>query len=291
MAIQDQIPQGSDFRDQPPIRLGPPVQLGPPIGPRRRGLWTAVVVGSALAAGAAIALPSLSWAEERTATVSWTATHDVTAVQIAADSGDVWVMPGPPGAATVTGSLNWNNVRPQVTEEWRGDTLFVSETCPARAPFDDCSAGLTVTVPADTAVSGEAHGGDLGVLGLSGAIHVQVESGDVQLTGDTGAIWARADSGEIDGERLGSAQVDAGALSGDVTLRFAAPPQSVTVSVASGSATVVVPQGSTYRVGGQTLSGDRNVESGVADASSSRSLSVTAQSGDVGIGYPDQYGD
>jgi hypothetical protein len=84
--------------------------------------------------------------------------------------------------------------------------------------------------------------------------------------------------------------VDASTVSGDLLLSFADPPVSVTASVISGSATVVVPRGATYRVSGQTESGSRDVAAGLVDSASNRSITVNTVSGDAALGYPDQYG-
>jgi hypothetical protein len=64
----------------------------------------------------------------------------------------------------------------------------------------------------------------------------------------------------------------------------------VNATVESGSVTVVVPQGTTYRVSGQTQSGNRTVETGLADDASTRSITINSVSGDTNLGYPDNYG-
>lgn len=49
--------------------------------------------------------------------------------------------------------------------------------------------------------------------------------------------------------------------------------------------TVRVPRGATYRVSGETASGDRTIAPGIEDDSSPRDVELTAQSGDTEFGY------
>ena len=268
------------------------VELRPAAGPRRRGLWLLVAAVSALFVVGAVAVPVFGWVAEQTSTSTWTSAHAVSAVRVEVGSGSVSFGPGPAGSVSMVENLTWNLSRPTVSEQWQGNTLVVREDCPGHSPFavDECGVNVRLTVPGSVSVQAVADSGDVTVTGLSGAVHAQASSGDVNLTADSGYIWARTESGSVTADGLRSQWVDAAVSSGDLYLGFADVPTTVNATAQSGDATVVVPQGSTYRVSGQSGSGDRAVEGGVQDASSPRSLTVDTSSGDARIGYPDEYG-
>jgi hypothetical protein len=267
-------------------------ELNPAAGPRRRGLWLAVAATAALLVVGTVAVPLFGWVAEQNSTTTWTTTHQVAAVQIDIGSGSVSVSPGPAGVVALRQVLNWNTVRPRVTKVWEGNTLVVTETCSSHSLFaiDDCGAQLELTVPASATVQATGHSGDVTVSGMTGDVRAETESGDIELIGDTGYVWARAESGEVTGDTLRSQRMDVSTVSGDLYLVFATAPTSVTASAISGTATMVVPQGSTYRVSGQTESGARDIENGLADIASNRSIALNTVSGDAALGYPDHYG-
>jgi hypothetical protein len=267
-------------------------ELSPAAGPRRLGLWLFVVVSSAVLVIVAAAVPVFGWIAEQTSTSHWSAVHPITNLQVRIASGDVSVAPGPAGSVSMVQTLTWNTTRPKVTETWAGDALTIAMDCSNRSPFpvNDCGVQLQLTVPASVAVQAAADSGDVTVAGLSGDVRAQTTSGDVELDGDTGYIWARAESGGVNGNALRSRRIDAATVSGDLYLTFAAPPTTVSATVESGSATVVVPQSTTYRVSGQTQSGERTVEAGLADTASPRIITIDTTSGDANLGYPDNYG-
>ncbi len=255
--------------------------------PRRRGLWLLVTACSAALVILAAGIPAFGWIADQSSTSTWTAAHPVTDVEVDIDSGGVSIVPGPVGSVSMVQRLTWSTARPKVTETWSGSSLVIREECSSHSLFatDDCGASLRLTVPAATAVQASAESGDVNVSQLSGDVHIRVTSGDADFVADTGYLWARTTSGSVNGSQLRSQRVNVGALSGDVDVTFAAAPTTVDVSVTSGDATVAVPHGATYRVSGQTVSGDRSIEPLLVDGSSNRSITIDSLSGDADLGY------
>jgi DUF4097 and DUF4098 domain-containing protein YvlB len=120
---------------------------------------------------------------------------------------------------------------------------------------------------------------------MAGNVRVDVVSGDITVDAVSGDLWARVESGSIDADRLRSPHVDAQTVSGDMTLGFAAAPDAVSGSAISGSVSVTVPPGATYRVTGRTVSGDRQIAAGLSDDASARSIRLESESGDTDLGY------
>jgi hypothetical protein len=254
----------------------------------QRALWFGVAGMTAVVTIAAVALPQVGWLMAQTTTTTWTSRHAITAVEIDVSGGDLTVRPAGAGdAVTLRQTLTWTVNKPQVTETWRGDTLVISEDCaaPSYEVVNPCGADLELAVPAAVSVQSTLDSGSVTIKRMSGAVNARAQSGDIDLDGDSGTISARADSGNIHADRLASQQVNAQTLSGDVDFTFSSNPVSVTASVESGGVSISVPRGATYRVSGQTSSGDRHIEQGIEDDSSQRSIVLNSQSGDVALSY------
>jgi len=258
--------------------------------PRRRGLWLLVAACSAVLVVVAAAVPVFGWAAQQSSTRTWTQQHAVSQVNVQLTSGDVSIVPGPAGMVSLVQTLTWVTERPTITESWSGDVLTVTESCDSShdSPFGvgGCGAQLRLSVPASAMVGATADSGNVAVTGMSGAVHAEATSGDVILDGDSGYLGVYTRSGSVSGDRLRSPHVEATVLSGDLSLDFAAAPTIVNASVQSGDASVVVPAGTTYRVSGQTQSGDRSVEPRLVDDASNRSITLGTLSGDTSLGYP-----
>ncbi len=255
----------------------------------QRALWLGVAGATALVTIAAVGLPQVGWLAAQTTTTTWTARHPITAVELDVAGGDVTVRPiAGTAAVSLRQTLTWTVNKPQVTETWQGDTLLINEDCaaPSFTVVNPCGASLDLSVPAGVSVQSTVDSGALTIRRMTGSVNVRAQSGDIELDDDSGTLWARADSGSVAGNRLVSKQVNAQTLSGDVELDFASAPDSVSASVSSGSLMVTVPRGSSYRVTGQTASGDRLIDPGVEDDSSPRQISVNTISGDVSVGFP-----
>lgn len=265
---------------------------GPPYGaPGRKGqraLWFGIAGLTAAVTIGAVGLPQIGWLAAQTVTTTWTSRHAITAVEIDVTGGDLTVQPAVDGdGISLRQTLTWTVNKPRITETWQGGTLLITEDCaaPSFIVVNPCGASMVLAVPATVSVQSTLDSGSLQVRGMSGGVNARARSGDIDLEGDSGTLWARADSGEIHGAGLASQQATAQALSGDVDLAFMTAPTSVSASVASGNVIVTVPHGTTYRVSGQTSSGDRNIEQSLEDDSSPRSITISSLSGDALLSY------
>jgi len=271
---------------------GPHSAAGPPhrVAGRKgqRALWFGIAGMTAVVTIAAVGLPQIGWLAAQTTTTTWISRHAITAVEVDVTGGDLTVRPTAGGETiSLRQTLTWTVNKPQVTETWQGNTLLINEDCaaPSFEMVNPCGADLELAVPATVSVQSILDSGSVTIKRMSGAVNARAQSGDIDLDGDRGMISARADSGDIHADGLASPQVNAQTLSGDVDLTFSSAPVSVTASVESGGVSVTVPRGATYRVSGQTSSGDRHVEQGIEDEASQRSIDINTQSGDASLNY------
>lgn len=253
-----------------------------------RAAWLAVAGFATFAVVAAAGVPISGLLGKQTRTTDWSVNHPIDAVELSVDSADLTVRPSSGATAeSLRQTLTWSLTKPRVTESWRGQTLVISEHCASRRLFegDECGATLDLAVPAAVPVRVTADSGSVTVQRMAGNVRVDVVSGDITLDALGGDLWARAESGSIDADRLRSLHVDTQTVSGDMTLGFAAAPDAVSASAVSGSVNVTVPPGSTYRVQGRTVSGDRQITAGLSDEASPRSITLDSESGDADLGY------
>jgi hypothetical protein len=226
-----------------------------------------IVVGVALiGAGAACAVtpfPRPSHTEQQSQTYQ----HAISAIEFNVDSGDLRLTAGKatgPSDITVGRRLGWTHTRPRITEEWQGDTLRITSTCPESACYTD----YTVTVPSNVRIKADTAAGDIRVMGASGALTLHSGAGDISATS------------------LGSPNVDATTNAGDITVRLAVIPATVSARSAAGDVEVSVPDAGPegYRVQASTSAGDNRV--GVtANAASTHTVVATSNAGDITVRY------
>lgn len=258
--------------------------------PRPRRRYRAVWVTIAVTGAAVVILPVLAAAavlaihHQQDATSFYR--RPVAALNVSAPGAVITVQAGQPGQVQVYRHLIWNlGPRPQVRQTWAGRTLTVTTTACGRKSLPQCSVQLDIQVPAGVTLQADASSGELGVTGLTGAVHAQVTSGAVNLASLHGPVWAQASSGDISGTGLATAQVDAAVDSGTLALGFVLPPQRVSAAATSGSVAVSVPRGSRYRVTGTTTMGSRGIDPALVSRTSRRLIEVTTTSGVAGVGY------
>jgi hypothetical protein len=259
--------------------------------PRRRWIWVLV----ALATAGVIVVPitlrvALKVAIHHQFDPAATYQRDVTGLQVQADGGGfVTIQAGQEGRVTIASTLQWLFGKPAVTQSWHGRVLRVRATCPRADPLEDCQASVIITVPSGTAVSAQAGAGTVTVTGVSGPLHLAATSGVILVSHVSGPLWLAATSGSV-AARTGvySPDVHASVTSGDIALRLDAGPRLLTVGVGSGFASILLPQGSRYRIAGPYGPGWPRIATGLSDASSGRVLSVTIGTGAMTIGYPPQ---
>lgn len=275
-----------DVGDEAERRGGAPVRAGAPR--LSRAGWLAVAGFSAVVVVAAAGVPASGLFSRQTFTAAWSASRPVAAVEVSVDSADVTVRPASgPAAESLRQTLDWSLAKPQVTESWQGETLVVSERCDSRRLFggDACGATLDLAVPSGVPVHVVADSGSVIVRRMTGNLRVETQSGDVTFDSVASDLWARVESGSIGADRLRSLHVDAQTVSGDLTLGFAVAPDAVSGSVVSGSVSVTVPPGATYRVTGSTVAGNRQIADGLVDDASPRTIALDSQAGDTDLEY------
>ncbi|MFI0350605.1 hypothetical protein [Actinomadura sp. 9N407] len=274
---------------------------GPGTGPRRRGVWVALAIGTAVV----VVLPAALWvwgmAIRRTATATDTYRRPITDVEIDGGGARVTVGPGTarPGTAQetraaqetrVVSRLTWALSKPKVEKIWAGELLLIRFSCDGgRWVYRDleCGANIDVQVPPEVRVRVQTGSGHVSVRGITGDLRLEAGSGAVDLADVRGRIWARSSSGQISGTGLTSPLVEADVGSGRLEFGFASPPQRVKVSAGSGSVRVTVPRGSYYRVGIEAGWGAVRVDPALNDRSSPRDIVAKTGSGQVSIGYPE----
>jgi hypothetical protein len=258
--------------------------------PRRRWIWVLV----ALLTATVVAVPAtlrvgLKADLQHQAGPILRYQHAISDLQVQANSGGmIAIDAGPPGQVTVTSTSAWLVRKPAVTQSWQGGVLRVSATCPKFDPFEDCQASVTITVPAATAVQGQAGAGSLTVAGLSGPLHLAATSGLLLARNVSGPVWATVESGSIVARTgLRSLSVHASVTSGLIDLIFTTRPRTAAVVVGSGSARITVPSGSRYRVVAAGSPGALlYLAPGLSDPTSRLLLSAVVGTGEARISYP-----
>jgi Putative adhesin len=235
-----------------------------PARPRRHGLWIAVAVITAMVVLVPTGISAWGKLDQTTTSVS----HDfgpASRLTVEVGSGQATVRAGAPGQVDLRATMRSSTVKPVIHWSWAsGRVLSISVHC-----GPGCSdLQLQLTVPATLPVSANADEGEIVAQGLAGPLHLTTASGEVQGSG------------------LASAQVTAAVTSGDVSLEFARSPSMVSAAVTSGSAEIIVPARSRYRVSRRVGSGSVTIAPGLAWGSGPGRIGVSVGSGSASVGYP-----
>jgi len=214
---------------------------------------------------------------------SQTYQKQINRIEFDLDAGDITLSPGDSSSVHVARTLHWRSTKPTIKEDFSGQTMRVTSTCPQQ---DDCSVDFTIEVPAGVTVQANTQAGDVKITDITGALDVTNESGDINLNNAVGAVRITGDSGQISGADLHSPTFTAQTNSGDIKVAFSDAPQSVNAETQSGDVSVTVPRTSNnYRVQADTNSGGRTVSVDV-NSGSSRSVTAKTDAGDVTVKYP-----
>ncbi|NKZ04604.1 DUF4097 family beta strand repeat-containing protein [Actinomadura latina] len=256
--------------------------------PRRRGVWIAMAVVTALAVVTPALLTALGRAVRQTATSVTPYHHAIRELRLDVAGADVSVGPGEDGEARVYKNLRWGLSKPDVTESLVGGILFVAFRCTGTdVPGGGCGADIDVRVPAGTRVSAVSGSGEINVRGLAGDLDLRTGSGGIGVAGASGRLRLLARSGAITATGLTSPTTRARVSSGSLDLRYAEPPDAVEASAGSGAAKIIVPPGSRYDVRAWAGSGSTHLNQAVVDPRSPRSISVHSGSGAAYVDYRD----
>ncbi|MGZ0148231.1 DUF4097 family beta strand repeat-containing protein [Kribbella sp. WER1] len=148
-----------------------------------------------------------------------------------------------------------------------------------------CKTSYVLTVPRNVKLTLEGSSGRVTVSGLEAGADVKTSSGNIEVHDVNGPLDLRSSSGNVDADGLTSTAVSAHSSSGNMTLDFAAVPQSIEAKASSGDVSIELPPGDTaYKLDTETSSGDRaaNVKS---DPNATRTITARTSSGDVSIEY------
>jgi hypothetical protein len=186
-------------------------------------------------------------------------------VVVHADNGNVHLEGTESPRVMVREDLRWVWSEPRVSTKVTGSTITVSASCPQSGTLNRCKADLDLAIPFDA---------DVVVTGNSGDITAERLAGHVDLRTDTGNVRA---------DRLNPIAVRARTNAGNVDLGFSTQPVAVQAGSNSGNVHVNVPQGGEYRVDATTKAGDVDVRGVIRNDRALRSISATADAGDVTV--------
>ena len=224
----------------------------------------------------------------------------VTAGQLVAGvgGGNVTLRQGPGQTAHLTGTVQYDLIRPGVTESTGPNGTNLDVHC--RVSVGSCGLNATLEVPSQTAVTLSSGGGDMQVSGIDD-VTLSSEGGDVAISGpggltsvDTGGgdltasdlagiVKFSTSGGDITGNDLAAPSVNAGSGGGDVTLVFTEPPANLDITSDGGDITVLVPHGATaYHITGGA-GGGNDTESVPTSPLSHNTISVESGGGDITI--------
>ena len=227
--------------------------------PRLVLLLTGVLV---VVCGVAVGV-SAALTQERTTTA--TIAQHIERVVVRADTGHVNLSGSEGSRVVVREKLRWMWRKPHVSTSVEGSTLTVSAECPGTSTLNRCKADLDLAIPFDA---------DVVVRGDSGDISAERLAGHLELT---------TDSGDVAGRDLNPTTVKATTDAGNVDLEFATQPVSVHANSDSGDVDVTVPAGGEYRVDATTNAGDVKVEGILRNDHAGRTITATADAGDVTV--------
>jgi hypothetical protein len=230
-----------------------------PSTPRLVLLLTGVLV---VVCGVAVGV-SAALTQERTTTA--TIAQHIERVVVRADTGHVNLSGSEGSRVVVREKLRWMWRKPHVSTSVEGSTLTVSAECPGTSTLNRCKADLDLAIPFDA---------DVVVRGDSGDISAERLAGHLELT---------TDSGDVAGRDLNPTTVKATTDAGNVDLEFATQPVSVHANSDSGDVDVTVPAGGEYRVDATTTAGDVKVEGILRNDHAGRTITATADAGDVTV--------
>ncbi|MFG3439848.1 DUF4097 family beta strand repeat-containing protein [Nonomuraea sp. NPDC047897] len=193
-------------------------------------------------------------------TASYDVTEKVAALRVEPGSGDAVITEYDGTAVRVTETLRWRNTKPDAEHVVESGTLRLSYKC---ADSMGCHVDYKVQVP----------------KGLT--VDVDSGSGNVTLRSLSGPLTLTMGSGDVDGAGLTGKRLTAELGSGDMELKYAAPPDDARLEAGSGNIVLRMP-GGPYAVTTELGSGDATVSVGRDDAAP-RKVTITSGSGDVKV--------
>ncbi|MUN35941.1 DUF4097 family beta strand repeat-containing protein [Actinomadura litoris] len=261
---------------------------GTPARPRRRGVWILLAAVTAVLMVAPIGFRVAAHAFRRTTTE--TTPYHLAIKDVRLDMGDarVTVGAGPEGEGRVHKRLTWAPTKPTVNESLVDGVLYITFRCNSTVRIYgglECGGDIDVRVPRAARVSAVSESGQINVRGLTGDLDLRTGSGEIAVADARGRLRLRANSGTVRGTGIAASKTQAEVGSGELNLRYAEPPDIVDAAVGSGSARIIVPPGSHYRLVGPMPS---HLGQAVVDDRSTRVISLRGGSGRTYLDYRDE---
>ena len=212
--------------------------------------------------------------------------------------GNVTLRQGPGQTAHLTGIVQYDLIRPGVSESTGPSGTNLNVSC--RISVGSCGLNATLEVPSQTAVTLSSGGGDMKVSGIDdvtlssgggdvaisgsgGLTSVTTGGGDLTASDLAGVLKFSTSGGDITGNDLAAPSVNAGSGGGDVTLVFTEPPANLDITSDGGDVTVLLPHGSTAYYITSSPDGGNDSESVPASRLSHNTISVDSGGGDITI--------
>lgn len=202
----------------------------------------------------------------------------VRSIDVKLPAGGVRLTAGPAGDVTVTRETRWLATKPRIDERVDDGALVLHVT---GSPLFSGIVEYSLTVPAGTGVKVWTSAGTIHATGLDGGVEARSSAGGIYLEDCRGPLRLKTSAGSIEGERLGSTDVEVESGAGGVDLAFAVPPDRVEIETSAGSVDVVVPD-DRYAVSTDASVGDATVEV-TRDDTASRRISAKTSAGSIRI--------
>ncbi|NXY93808.1 DUF4097 family beta strand repeat protein [Streptomyces sp. BR123] len=170
---------------------------------------------------------------------SYEVTEKAASLHVENYAGGIEVVPGTGDVVKVTEKYEYSDGQPPTVHSVKGGELVLKNPgCGSDA--DQCAVEYRVEVPAATATHLTVGGGETSVRGLTGTTYAKSDGGSVRITDSS----AKAVTAKVDG--------------GDVSVHFAAAPDTVDAGTEGGDSTARLPEG-VYDVQADTEGGNRKV--------------------------------
>ena len=147
-----------------------------------------------------------------------------------------------------------------------------------------CGGDLELRVPSAADLAVDLRTGDVEVTGLSGTVDIDLDTGDMELEALGGPLDLHLNTGAIEARGLTSAEADAQAGTGDVSLAYdaTASVEAIGVRVGTGAVDLRVPPG-TYGLDLQTGIGEVDVDDLQHHAEADPQISVEVGTGAIDV--------
>jgi hypothetical protein len=241
-----------------------------------------VAVGTALTAFIVLFLSTFiaSHLTRSSASRSVSYSGDFTRVDVSV-SGTAIVAGSSDSSVRADWDLSWSLFRPHIKKTVDGQVLRLSVSCPS-LPGRDCSSSVTLSVPANAAVSVSAAGG-VQAQGVHGGLKAQTRDGRIDLTDLEGPVDLQTRGGTVKARKLTSAEVRAESRDGPMTFELSAPPRTVHISTRDGRTSLALPRvdgGYALRIGRHGGSEHVTIPS---NPESSRAVTIRSHDADLRI--------